>query len=84
MSDPQTCKLDLPFKGSRTYLRFADIFPALIELAREHVGLQAQMESLTIRKPFTHVIQVMFEQPPSFSATCVRLPPPARQAGLWR
>lgn len=67
--DSQNIYLDIPFKGSRTYLRFADIFPALIELAWVQFGVDAQVESLTIRKPFTHVIQVLFEQPPLFSAT---------------
>jgi hypothetical protein len=53
--------LDLPFKGDRDYLHSTDIFPALMELVRGRFGPQAQVESLTLRRPLRHGIQVLFE-----------------------
>jgi hypothetical protein len=61
--------LDLPFKGDRDYLRLADILPALIELARDRFGPQADVDSLTIRRPFRRGIQVSFEPSVAFSGS---------------
>lgn len=54
--------LDLPFKGNRNYVRLADIFPALIELVQERFGLEARVDSLTIRRPLTRGILVSFKR----------------------
>jgi len=53
--------LDLPFKGSREYLHSTDLYPALMEVARESFGPQAWVHSLTIRRPFKRIIQVSFD-----------------------
>jgi hypothetical protein len=53
--------LDLPFKGSRDYLHSTDILPALNELAHARCGAQAHVDSLTLRRPFTHAIRTSFE-----------------------
>jgi hypothetical protein len=58
--------LDLPFKGARNYLRFADIVPALIEVVHERFG-GAQVDSVTLRRPFRNEIEVSFE--PSLAAS---------------
>lgn len=61
MPDGRKLILDLPFKGDREYLRFADIFPALADVALDRFGPQAWVDSLTIRRPFKCIIQVSFE-----------------------
>lgn len=53
--------LDLPFKGSREYVHSTDLYPALMEVARERFGPQAWVDGLTIRRPFRCIIQVSFE-----------------------
>jgi len=61
--------LDLPFKGDRNYLRLADIFRALVEMALERFGPQAQVDSLTIRRPLNSAILLTFERPGGFSGS---------------
>jgi hypothetical protein len=55
--------LDLPFRGSRNYLHSTDIYPALMELIRAEFGVNAYVDSLTLRSPFACGIQVTFEAP---------------------
>ena len=55
--------LDLPFRGSRNYLHSTDIYPALMKLIRAQFGINAYVDSLTLRSPFACGIQVMFEAP---------------------
>lgn len=50
--------LDLPFKGARDYLHSTDIFPALVDLVHLQCGSQAQVESLTVRRPIRYAILV--------------------------
>jgi hypothetical protein len=64
--------LDLPFKGTRDYLHSTDVLPALIELCHDRFGLQAHVESLTIRRPLGHAILVSFE-PSDLSAGSFRV-----------
>jgi len=61
--------LDLPFKGAREYLHSTDIVPALTELARNLYGPQAWVESLILRRPFRHAIQVSFEPAEGYSGS---------------
>lgn len=53
--------IEIPFKGQRDYLRFADIFPALIDAVHSGFGTDAQVDLLTIRRPFKAKIGVSFE-----------------------
>lgn len=55
-------RLDLPFKGSRNYLRMADIYVELEQLARREFGGDSVVRSLTVRRPFVHDIELVFEQ----------------------
>jgi len=48
--------LDLAFKAARDYLHSTDIFPALVDLVHLQCGSQAQVESLTIRRPIRYAI----------------------------
>jgi hypothetical protein len=59
--------LDLPFKGSRDYLHSTDIYPALMELVREHIGSDAWVDALCLRRPFRNWVLASFEN--SVSAT---------------
>ncbi len=61
--------LDLAFKGERNYLRAGDIHTALVKLAWDRFGPQAEVNSLTIRRPFRHAIQVSFEPSAEFSGS---------------
>jgi hypothetical protein len=63
----QKLALDVPFKGARNYLRFADILPALIEVVHERFGCEAQVASVTLRRPFHNEIEFSFE--PSAAAS---------------
>jgi hypothetical protein len=53
--------LDLPFKGSRDYLRMADLFPAIQSVAQGQFGPSAQMSSLIIRRPLKRAVQASFQ-----------------------
>ena len=53
--------LDLPFKGDRDYLRMADLFPAIQEVAQDQFGALAQVSSLIVRRPLMRAIQVSFQ-----------------------
>jgi hypothetical protein len=59
----QEFSLDVPFKGARNYLRFADIVPVLIEVVHERFGCLAHLASVTLRRPFRNEIEVSFELP---------------------
>lgn len=63
MSDNERLFLVLPFRGSRNYLHSTDIYPALLELIRALFGVNAYVDSLTLRSPFACGIQVTFEAP---------------------
>jgi len=53
--------LDLPFEGSRDYLHSTDIYPALMEVVREHIGSHAWVDSLCLRRPFRNCVLASFE-----------------------
>lgn len=73
MLDNEDLVLDLPFKGDRDYLRLADIFPAVSNLVCDRFGTQAQVDSLTIRRPLNCGILVSFQPLNSSAGTfCVR------------
>jgi hypothetical protein len=61
--------LDLPFRGSRNYLHSTDIYPALMKLIRAQFGINAYVDSLTLRSPFACGIQVTFDAPPLSSGS---------------
>jgi hypothetical protein len=61
--------LDLPFRGARSYLHSTDIYPALMKLTRAEFGVNAFVDSLTLRSPFACGIQVTFEAPSLTSGT---------------
>ena len=73
MPDSECRVLDLPFKGTREYLRLADVFPAIVGLVCDRFGPQAYVDSLTIRRPLARRILVSFQPSDMFSGSfCVR------------
>lgn len=57
----ETGPLELPFKGQRDYLRFADIFPALVDRVQSRFGPGATVDLLTMRRPLKSKIAVSLE-----------------------
>jgi hypothetical protein len=62
-------QLDLPFKGERKYLHSTDIYPALVDIARNRFGSEAWVDALTLRRPLTNVLQATFETATEFAGT---------------